>query len=122
MVRPGRRIAGENMRELFEFLERSAADLCLLLLVDRHDGPVQELTFSENSRIILTDLDLVHRTTADATISWTSSASGFVLESSLIVGAGANWAPVAGAPNPIMGTGSLNPATGGSAAFYRLRN
>lgn len=61
------------------------------------------------------------KTSTGATITWTASATGFVLESSPVVGAGAAWTAVAGAPNPITGAGSANLVTGGTAAFYRLR-
>src|SRR5436190_9480142 len=55
-------------------------------------------------------------------IAWPASAAGFVLQSSPALGSTANWTFVAGAPNPIVGAGSINVSTtSGNAAFYRLR-
>jgi len=55
------------------------------------------------------------------TISWTAGAAGFILESTPTLGAGANWTPVAGTPNPLTGAGSANINTASGAGFYRLR-
>ena len=56
----------------------------------------------------------------NVTISWTATASGFVLESSTALGAGASWSSVQGVPSPISGVGSVN-AANGKTKFYRLR-
>ena len=55
-------------------------------------------------------------------LAWTAAASGFVLESSPALGAGANWAAAAGAPNPIAAAGTLNVNPAGTRAFFRLRH
>lgn len=56
------------------------------------------------------------------TLGWGAAAAGFVLESSASLGAGATWAPVAGAANPLAGAGTVNAnTTAGAGAFYRLK-
>jgi len=55
------------------------------------------------------------------TLSWSALATGYTLQSTAIVGTGASWAPVSGAPNPIAGAGSFNiNTTAGNRSFYRL--
>ena len=63
----------------------------------------------------------VGRQGANVTISWTGAASGYVLQGSPAVGAGANWQPVEGTPNPITGAGSTSVAPSGNQRFFQLR-
>ena len=55
------------------------------------------------------------------TLSWSALATGFTLHSSATLGAGSIWAPVAGAPNPITGAGSINVPASGAIQVYRLQ-
>jgi hypothetical protein len=61
------------------------------------------------------------RNGASVSIAWAATANGFVLESSSLLGAGADWQPVAGVPNPLTGSGSVLVTPSGPAKFYRLR-
>jgi len=70
--------------------------------------------------VVMPTLSLARQGTS-ITISWTASASGFVLESSSSVGADAAWETVAGTPNPISGVGSTSVSAGSGTRFYRLR-
>ncbi|HYV38144.1 MAG TPA: hypothetical protein VE988_20835, partial [Gemmataceae bacterium] len=54
-------------------------------------------------------------------ISWTASAAGFVLESSVALGTGASWGIVAGTPNPITGAGSTTVSATTGTRYYRLQ-
>ena len=54
------------------------------------------------------------------TLSWTSAAAGFVLETTTALGSGTSWAPAAGTPNPLTDAGSVA-VTPSNKAFYRLR-
>ncbi len=54
------------------------------------------------------------------TLGWTGLASGYRLESSAKVGAGADWTAVAGVANPIAGAGSTVITVGTGNVYYRL--
>jgi hypothetical protein len=56
------------------------------------------------------------------TLSWSAAATGFVLQSSQVLGATASWSAVSGAPNPITGAGSFSVnVAGGKDQFFALR-
>lgn len=63
----------------------------------------------------------VSRTAAGLSITWGASASGFVLESSPVLGGGATWARVSATSNPLADAGSTAVTAGSGAVFYRLR-
>ena len=55
-------------------------------------------------------------------LSWPDSAIGFGLESSVSLGAAANWTPVSGTPTDINGKFTMTLSTSGSGpTFFRLR-
>lgn len=55
------------------------------------------------------------------TLTWGGAATGFVLEAAGAIGAGAVWAIVSEAPNPIPGAGSFNTPATGATRYFRLR-
>jgi hypothetical protein len=64
----------------------------------------------------------VTKAATSLSIGWTASATGFTLESSPALGAGATWTAANGVPNPITGAGSLDVSPGAAAQrFYRLK-
>ena len=63
-----------------------------------------------------------NRATGMFTITWTTDATGFTLQSSSTLGATASWSPASGVPNPIAAAGSVDIAvTTASTQFYRLK-
>jgi hypothetical protein len=56
-----------------------------------------------------------------ATVSWNGAAIGYRLESSPILGAGAQWQLVSGVADPLLGAGSTAVSTTGAARYYRLQ-
>jgi hypothetical protein len=57
----------------------------------------------------------------EVTLAWPASATGYTLESSPALGAGAVWTAVAGAPAVDAGQFKLTVPRSGTAAYYRLR-
>jgi hypothetical protein len=62
----------------------------------------------------------VGRQGTSVSLSWTSEAAGFRLESASSIGGAAVWSAVAGVPNPIAGAGSTLVTPGDPYRFYRL--
>ena len=58
---------------------------------------------------------------ANVVLSWPDSAIGFGLESTAVLGATANWLPVAGTPTDINGRFTVTIPTAGAPKFFRLR-
>ncbi len=70
-------------------------------------------------------LDALPKVTASVSggnlsISWSASASGFVLQSSPKLGQGATWTPVTTAPTSANGTSTVTVPTSSGTLFYRL--
>jgi hypothetical protein len=55
------------------------------------------------------------------TISWGGDATGYLLESSTLLGTTASWSTVAGTPNPIAGAGSVTVNPNLKSQYYRLK-
>jgi len=55
------------------------------------------------------------------TISWGGDATGYLLESSTLLGTTASWSTVGGTPNPIAGAGSVTVNPNLKSQYYRLK-